>query len=66
MHSVFGHKEWKISVEWKNFSTEDLQNLLFMLEGCNKIKDDEMDKTNMCAGSDEEYEIKLRNWNMNF
>jgi len=30
VHRVFGHKEWKISVERKNFSTEELQNLLFL------------------------------------
>jgi hypothetical protein len=42
---VFGHKEWKIFVEWKHFSTEELQNLLFfMLDGGDKIKGDEMDE----------------------
>jgi len=44
VHRVFGHKEWKISVERKKFSTEELQNLLFfMLEESDKIKDVEMD-----------------------
>jgi hypothetical protein len=67
VHSIFGHKEWKISVEWKNFITEELQNLLFfMLEGSDKIKDDEMDETNMGAGSNEEYENKLRHLNRKF
>jgi hypothetical protein len=38
VHSVFGHKEWNISVEWKNFSTEDLQILFFMLGGVIKSR----------------------------
>jgi hypothetical protein len=55
------------SVEWKNFSTEELQNLLFfMLELSNKINDNELDETNMCAGSDEEYEVKLHHLNRKF
>ena len=59
---LFGHKEW-----WKNFSTEELHKFLFfMLEGSDKIKDDEMDETNMCAGSDKEYEIKFHHLNRKF
>jgi hypothetical protein len=51
----------------ERFSAEELQNLLFfMLEGSDKIKDDEVDETNMCAGSDEEYEIKLHHLNRKF
>jgi hypothetical protein len=66
-HTIFGHEEWKISVDWKNFSIEELQNLLFfILEVNDKIKDDEMVETNMCAGSGEEDEIKTHHLKSKF
>ena len=55
MHRVFGHKEWKIFVECKSLVLRSCRICnFFMLEGCDKIKADEMDETNVCAGSGEE------------
>jgi hypothetical protein len=67
VHRLFGHKEWKISVKWKKFSIEWLQNLLFfVLEVNDKINDYEMVETNTCVGIDEEYEIEPHHLNRNF